>query len=385
MTISFFSNFLNSHQLPLCKAIIEKVGAENFRFIATTRISEDRLAFGFEDMNETHPFVVKAYESKELLEEAHRLAKESDIVIIGSAPYCFSDDRRDSDKLTFNFSERLFKKGKWMLLYPPKARRCYHQYTKNRNKSYYVLCASAYTKEDLMYCLFPSNKCFRWGYFTDIRCQNIEKLFINKDNYKKETHTEVSILWAGRLISWKHPELAIRLAKQLSNQNINFRMDIIGSGVLEQKIKESVINNNLEDKVFVLGPKTSQEVRQFMENSDIYLFTSDKNEGWGAVLNEAMNSGCAVVANQEIGSVPYLVKDMVNGLIFKNGDVDSLFEKVKWLIDHPEKRKNIGIKAYETMINQWNASVAVDRFFMLIDSIKNNKPNPIKTGPCSQA
>ena len=76
---------------------------------------------------------------------------------------------------------------------------------------------------------------------------------------------------------------------------------------------------------------------------------------------------------------------MVNGLIFKNGDIGSLFEKVKWLIDYPEKRKNIGIKAYETMINQWNASVAVDRFFMLIDSIKNNKPNPIKTGPCSQA
>ena len=34
-----------------------------------------------------------------------------------------------------------------------------------------------------------------------------------------------------------------------------------------------------------------------MEQADIYLFTSDRNEGWGAVANEAMNSACAMVAD----------------------------------------------------------------------------------------
>jgi glycosyltransferase involved in cell wall biosynthesis len=40
----------------------------------------------------------------------------------------------------------------------------------------------------------------------------------------------------------------------------------------------------------------------------VFIFTSDRNEGWGAVLNEAMGSGCAVVAADLIGSVPYLIE-----------------------------------------------------------------------------
>ena len=45
-----------------------------------------------------------------------------------------------------------------------------------------------------------------------------------------------------------------------------------------------------------------------MEKSHIHLFTSNHLEGWGAVVNEAMNSGCAVVANREAGAVPYLIE-----------------------------------------------------------------------------
>lgn len=385
MTITFFSNFLNSHQLPLCEAIIEKVGADNFRFVATTQISKDRLAFGFEDMNEMYPFVIKAYKSEELLKEAHRLAKESDVAIIGSAPYCFSDERRNTDKLTFNFSERLFKKGKWMLLYPPKAKNCFHQYTKNRNQNYYVLCASAYTKEDLRYCLFPSKKCFQWGYFPEVKIQNTEDLFLRKEKNRIEAHRDVTILWAGRLIGWKHPEKAILLAKKLSEKGVSFQLDIIGSGLLDEDLKKCIIRNKLQDKVSLLGSMPPQDVRLHMENSDIFLFTSDKNEGWGAVLNEAMNSECAVVASHEIGSVPYLINEGQNGLTFNNGDINTLYEKVIWLIKNPEERKHMGIKAYETLINEWNANVAIDNLLKLIESLKNNEPSPILSGPCSQA
>ena len=34
-----------------------------------------------------------------------------------------------------------------------------------------------------------------------------------------------------------------------------------------------------------------------MEKADIFLFTSDRREGWGAVANEAMNSACALVVS----------------------------------------------------------------------------------------
>ena len=53
-----------------------------------------------------------------------------------------------------------------------------------------------------------------------------------------------------------------------------------------------------------------------MKKHHIYCLTSDKNEGWGAVLNEAMSSGCCPVSSIEAGATPYLVKDGVNGFSF---------------------------------------------------------------------
>ena len=38
-----------------------------------------------------------------------------------------------------------------------------------------------------------------------------------------------------------------------------------------------------------------------MEKCHIHIFTSNHLEGWGAVVNEAMNSGCCEVANVQAG------------------------------------------------------------------------------------
>ena len=57
-----------------------------------------------------------------------------------------------------------------------------------------------------------------------------------------------------------------------------------------------------------------------MEQADVFLFTSNYLEGWGAVLNEAMNSACAVVAGHGIGAVPFLLKHGKNGLVYKTGN-----------------------------------------------------------------
>ena len=72
-----------------------------------------------------------------------------------------------------------------------------------------------------------------------------------------------------------------------------------------------------------------------MRNHDIFIFTSDRQEGWGAVLNEAMDSGSTVVASDAIGSSPFLIKDGQNGFLFKSENHKSLYQKVAYLIDNP--------------------------------------------------
>ena len=98
-----------------------------------------------------------------------------------------------------------------------------------------------------------------------------------------------------------------------------------------------------------------------MEKTEVYLFTSDYKEGWGALLNEAMNSGCAVLASHAIGAVPFLLRHGENGVVFESGNLKDMEEKAEMLLKSAEKRKRLGSAAYETILQEWNAEIAADR------------------------
>ena len=100
-----------------------------------------------------------------------------------------------------------------------------------------------------------------------------------------------------------------------------------------------------------------------------------------------MNSGCAVVASHAIGSVPFLLRDKENGLIYKDRDVDDLYNKVKYLLDNTSEQKRMGIAAYLTLAQQWNAENAAKRFVELSKAIIAGEDGAdlFPDGVCSKA
>ena len=373
MKVTFFSNFLNHHQLPFCLEMQKKLG-NNFKFVATEQIPEERLSLGYDDMNSAYDFVVRSYEDEQ---EAYRLGKTSDVVKIGSAPTEYIKDRLKHKKLTFRYSERIFKEGfnfrKWLSLIK--------HFSILERKNVYLLCSSAYSAGDFNLAGAYINRCFKWGYFPKTYEYDIDQLL-----EKKSKNKVVEILWCGRLIDWKHPEYVIEVAKRLKKDKIKFSIKVVGNGELMDSLNASIISNELQKEVKLLGSVNNKEVRSYMEKADIYLFTSDYGEGWGAVLNEAMNSGCAVVASHAIGAVPFLIENNKNGLVYNNDLIDDLYEKTKELIVNEKKRKKISKNAYLTISNNWNAKIACENLLKLIDNLqKNQKVNDIKCGPCSFA
>ncbi len=378
MKITFFSNFLNHHQLPLCRELY-KLCDGDFRFVACTPINSERLSLGYEDMN-AQPFVIRVYEGGEQLSEAIKWCMESDVAIHGSAWEKFARLRIEAELPIFRYSERIFKKGLIHAFSPCAVGSIYLKHTKYRKKPVYMLCASAFTAKDFALFGAYKNKAYRWGYFPEVKqYENIEKI--------TEWKHPASILWVARLIEWKHPELPVILATRLKAEGYRFNIDIIGNGKMEEDIRRMIKDSGVEDCVHMLGSMPPEKVREHMEQSEIFLFTSDRNEGWGAVLNESMNSACAVVASHAIGSVPFLIKDGENGLIYKDGDVDSLYSKVKFLLDNSSERKRIGISAYNTLTKQWNAENAAKRFIDLAGAVilEDNAPDIFADGVCSRA
>lgn len=369
MTVVYLSNFFNHHQSPISDAFYKALSG-NYYFVETMTIPDEQRAVGYNNID--RPYVLNYNQHKTLVD---KLIIEADVVIHGEAPLCMIKSRLKQGKLTFHDNERRYKSWIKYLKWPI--------YTYNSlflNKGY-LLCASAYAARDFRLSGMSPKKCFKWGYFTkvdDLPLKNLRETSICENDI-------VRIMWCGRFLRWKHPELAVKVASKLKEDKTTFVMNMFGVGEELEPTKMLAQNMGVEDVVNFCGSLPNPDILNEMRKHDIVLLTSDQNEGWGAVINEAMASGCAVVVSHAMGAAPYLINDNVNGLIFKSKDLESLYQKTKYLINNPLRRKEIGVKAYETMSTTWRAETACRNLLQLCQSIKSGNPNPIISGPCSPA
>lgn len=378
MKITFYSNFLTHHQLPFCLEMYKKYG-EDFKFVSMEKINQERISLGYKDMDNDYPFVLKAYESKEKYNEATKLAADSDIVIAGSTPTDdYIKERLKQDKITFRYYARIFYNGVLSIFDFENSKKVYDRHLKyKKNKNLYLLCASSYGPNDFNELGMYKNKCFKWGYFPETKIYNVEDLLKQKENEK------IEIIWVGRFIKEKHPEYVVKLAQKLKEKNYNFEIKMIGNGELLEKTKSQIEKYNLTNQIKLVGAVKSDKVRSYMEKANIFICTSDKNERWGVVLNEAMNSGCAVIAYKGIGGVPFLIKNNENGLAYTS--LDDFYKKTMKVMDDKALREKLSKNAYKTISEVWTAKVAVQNFEKLVKSIIDEKPNPVKEGPASTA
>lgn len=378
MKISFYSNFFTHHQLPFCQEMYKKYG-NDFKFVSTEKINSERLSLGYKDMDNDYTFVLKAYESKEKHEEAMKLALDSDVVIMGSTPTDeYAKERLKQDKLTFRYYARIFYKGIFSIFDFKNLKKVYERHFKYKhNKNMYLLCASSYGPNDFNKIGMYINKCFKWGYFPETKNYEINDLLKKKGNKK------INIIWVGRFIKEKHPEIAIKLARKLKKDGIKFNLQMIGNGNLLRKTEKQIKKYNLNNEVKLIGAVKSDKVRDYMEKANIFICTSDKTERWGVVLNEAMNSGCVTIAYKKIGGVPFLINNNVNGFSYLS--FKELYNLTVKVISDKNLREKISINAYKSISEIWTAKNAVKNFEILLNSILNKEENPVEEGPASNA
>lgn len=384
MLFVFLNAGIGPHQSALADAMYEILG-ENFVFIEFGRSKRQEGSYKGatrgKDYYANRPYILKMFESKESEKKAFKLLEKADVVRVGGEPLHLIEQRLKQKKLTFRSSERLFKTP--ICLHKPTTFiHLYNRFVKHSNPNYRLLCQSAYLPNDMIFGGDYSNKCYKFAYFTEVKEIDIDKSLLERRNDK------LQIVWCARFIKLKHPELPIMLAKSLiASGRDNFEIKMIGADTapLWEKTQDIISREKLQDYVKLTGGIPNVEVLLTMQQSNVFLFTSDRNEGWGAVLNEAMSAGCACVASNEIGSVPYLVKHAENGIIFKSKSLQSLFEQVCKLYDDRQYCENLGRNAYKTITTEWSAQTAAKRFIELSESILKGSEQLFIDGPCSKA
>lgn len=374
MKLVFFWNFLNNHQVWVADELFKLLG-DDFKFVTTLPINVEDLKGGIDYSGRPYCIVAPSSDGNHRL--AINLAKETDVCVFGacSQEYAVVRAKENPRGLSFECGERWLKKGFVNMLSPNfiKWRFNYHRYFRKAN--FYKLCSSAYAKQDDELMGGYKERHFKWGYFT------------KSENFRSDVrqYDHVRIMWCARFIPWKNPKVPLRLAQSLKKNNYRFVIDMYGDGELKGEVMEKAERMDVADVVHFHGNKPNHEILEAMHCHDIFLFTSNRREGWGAVLNESMMNGCCPVASNMIGSVPYLIKDSENGLIYNGNDFDSLYEKMKFLLDNPQECRRMGENAASTLCQIWSPVNAAKNLCMLSSSLLFGQEFNINDGPCSKA
>lgn len=392
MKLVFYSIVLNHHQAPIADMLYGLLGDE-YMFVETSNISDAKG--GAEDYSK-RPYLLRAWESESAYAKAMVLAQTAEsCVFSGVQALPFQKERMKLELLSFDMSERWLKRG-FLNLFSPSILKMFVAYHLGgwHKKPLYKLCCSAFAAADQHRLRTYRNRCYKWGYFTRVEKKNVETF---RGDVPSINTAGTPMMWCARYLMWKHPELPLLMAARLRAEGYRFTLDMYGSGEYEKQSQHLVNELGINDIVRFMGTKTNEELTADMRRYSICLFTSDRNEGWGAVANESMANGCALVASDGIGSSPYLIENGTSGLLFKspktssnfdNPDMealDSLCEKVKFLLDNPQDLQKIRRQSVTLMQEVWSPQVAADRLLVLIDCLRNENDTPFVEGPCSKA
>ena len=376
MKVCFISNYINHHQLPLSNELYKNWG-EDYSFIQTEEVEEERLRMGWGSDYGEIPYLKLYYKTPS---DCQKMIDECDIAIFdGLDNESYIQKRLQEGKIILRTWERLYKQGQWKAVSPRGLIKKYHDHTRYSNAPVYLLCYGAYVADDFEIIKAYRGKRYKWGYFPAM----VEYSENELDSLKKSEIPEV--LWAGRFIGWKHTMDALKAAKENHDRGHAFHMTVVGTGDYEDELMAFSRENQMGDYVTFTGPLSPDLVRKQMEKANIYLFTSDYEEGWGAVVNESMNSGCAVIASHAAGAVPFLIKDGENGLIYQSGDVEQLTDCLDYLLNNPAVIRKLGKAAYETIHELWNAPKAAERLVSFCNALLDGKATFEEEGPLSEA
>jgi len=144
------------------------------------------------------------------------------------------------------------------------------------------------------------------------------------------------MIGVGRLVKRKGFDFFIKVLTKLPDDICGI---IIGDGPEKESLKELAKELKIEHKIIFTGFVDQNKKFQYLQNSDIF-FLSSIHEGFGIVLQEAMQVGLPIVATNNGGQVD-LIKDGENGFLIEFDDIEFGTEKVKEVLNNTDLKNKI--------------------------------------------
>jgi len=167
---------------------------------------------------------------------------------------------------------------------------------------------------------------------------------------------QTKVIFMGRLGKRKGIYDIIEAAKTLKSNNVV--IELYGDGDIE-KFKTLIEENNLQEKVKLMGWISGSQKDDALQNSDIYILPS-YNEGLPMSILEALAVGLPVISTP-VGGIPEAVEDGINGFLVEAGDSAMLAEKIDLLTSDRALRDKMGEQGYRFAKEKFDIKIIINQ------------------------
>jgi glycosyltransferase involved in cell wall biosynthesis len=175
------------------------------------------------------------------------------------------------------------------------------------------------------------------------------------------------LLFVGGLDSahyFKGISVLLRALSKIKDEN--WKLEIVGEGNLKSGYQKEAEDLGLGKRIEFSGRIDDTQLAEVYRGADIFVLPSiNRNEAFGIVLLEAMATGLPVVASSLPG-VRTVFTDGQQGLYAKPNDADDLADKIKYLLDNPDKLQSMSQAARELAENEYSTEKISNRLLKVV-------------------
>ncbi len=182
---------------------------------------------------------------------------------------------------------------------------------------------------------FIINKYRENGFFNDTASKKIPLGVDYKTRRSKKSYDTIDITYIGTLGKHKGVDVLIDAFMMIDDDNL--RLHIIGKGYDEEEFKNQATGDS---RIIFHGFVDNSQIQKYYDMSNIIVIPSICYDNSPLVIYESFSNSTPVIGS-DIGGIPELIEENVNGLLFKPGDPDSLKEKLLEISNNKELLKKL--------------------------------------------
>src|SRR3990167_9228215 len=162
-----------------------------------------------------------------------------------------------------------------------------------------------------------------------------------------DPHGGRTLVTIARLVPWKGVDMLIEIMPDLIKKYGQINLVVVGQGPELENLKQLTQNLGLKDYVYFAGQANRQEVNDYLAAADLFVLNTNY-DGMSHLLLEAMKIGAPIITTFAGGN-PETIKDKETGLLVDYNNKKEWLEAINYLLDNPEKRKELAAKAKDDL------------------------------------